>query len=146
MNPQQEINLLNRLMAVLGSSLPTYLNNTAPWADRGAEDARALLAKIASDQQQLARRITAAIRELNGLAAAGRFPIEFTATNDLSADYLAKKTAVLQARDVDLIQQVVHELAESPRLQTLADDVLAHAKQHLDDLEALACNANTVGG
>ena len=146
MNPQQEINLLNRLMAVLGSSLPAYLDNTAPWADRGAEDARVLLARIASDHQQLARRITAAIRELGGLAEPGRFPIEFTATNDLSADYLVRKTALLQARDVESIQRVVDELAESPRLQVLAEDVLGRAKQHLADLETLAGDAKTVGG
>ena len=143
MNPQQEIDLLNRLMAILGSSLPTYLDNTAPWADRGAEDARGLLARIASDQQQLARRITADIRELGGLAEPGRFPIEFTASNDLSANYLVKKTAVLQARDVEIIQQVVDELAESSRLRALAEDVLAHAKHHLGDLEALAGNAGS---
>ncbi len=140
MNPQQEIHLLNRLLAVLGSSLPTYLDNTAPWADRGAENARALLARIASDQQQLTRRLTAAVRELGGLAVPGRFPIEFTATNDLSANYLVKKTAVLQTRDVEIIQRVVDELAESPRLQALAKDVLGRAKQHLADLEALAGN------
>ena len=138
MNAEQEIDLLNRLMAVLGSSLPTYLDNTAPWADRGAEDARGLLARIASDQQQLARRIAAAIRDLGGLAEPGRFPIEFTATNDLSANYLVKKMAPLQTRDVEIIQEVVDELAESPRLQALAEDTLEQAKQHLTDLEALA--------
>ena len=143
MNPQQEIGLLNRLMAVLGSSLPAYLDNTATWADRGAEDARALLAKIASDQQQLARRLTAAIRESGGLAQPGRFPIEFTATNDLSAHYLSKKTALLQARDIEIIQQVVDEAAESPRLRALAQDVLTLAKQHLSDLEALSANAGS---
>ena len=141
MTPQQEIDLLNRLTAVLCSSLPAYLDNTAPWADRGTEGARVLLARIASDQQQLARRITAAVRELGGLAEPGRFPIEFTANNDLSADYLVKKTASLQARDVEIIQQVVDELAESPRLQALAEDVLARTKQHLADLEALAGDA-----
>ena len=141
MNPQQEINLLNRLMAVLSSSLPAYLDNTASWANRGAEDARNLLGRIAADQKQLARRITGAIREAGGLAEAGRFPIAFTATNDLSANYLVKKTAVLQTRDVKVIQQVVDELAESPRLQSLAEDVLGRAKQHLADLEALAGNA-----
>jgi len=143
MNAQQEIGLLNRLMAVLGSSLPTYLDNTAAWADRGAEDARALLARIASDQQQLARRLTAAIRESGGLAQPGRFPIEFTATNDLSARYLSKKAALLQARDIEIIQQVVDEAAESPRLQALAQDVLTFAKQHLSDLEALSANAGS---
>ena len=143
MNPQQEIHLLNRLMAVLGSSLPAYLGSTAPWADRGAEDARGLLARIASDQQQSTRRVMAAIRELGGLAEPGRFPIEFTATNDLSAHYLVKKTALLQAREIEIIQQVVDELAESFRLQALAEDVLAHAKQHLQDLEALAGNASS---
>ena len=141
MTPQQEIDLLNRLMVVLGSSLPAYLDNTAPWSDRGCEAARGLLARIASDQGRLARRITAAIRELGGLAAPGRFPIGFTATNDLSADYLAKKTASLQARDVEIIQQVVDQLTESPRLQALAEDVLGRAKQHLADLEALAGDA-----
>ena len=143
MNPQQEIHLLNRLMAVLGSSLPAYLGSTAPWADRGAEDARGLLARIASDQQQSIRRIMAAIRELGGLAEPGRFPIEFTASNDLSAHYLVRKTALLQAREIEIIQQVVDELAESLRLQALAEDVLAHAKQHLTDLEALAGNASS---
>ena len=143
MNPQQEIHLLNRLMAVLGSSLPAYLDSTAPWADRGAEDALELLASIASDQQQSTRRIMAAIRELGGLAEPGRFPIEFTATNDLSAHYLVKKTALLQAREIEIIQQVVDELAESLRLKALAEDVLSHAKQHLTDLEALAGNASS---
>lgn len=138
MNPRQEINLLNRLMAVLGSSLPAYLDNTAPWADRGAEAARGLLARIGSEQRQLARRVTAAIRELGGLAEPGRFPIAFTATNDLSADYLAKKTALLQSRDIKTIQQVVDELADSPHSRALAEDVLAHAEHHLAQLEACA--------
>ena len=144
MNSQQEIDLLNRLMGVLGSSLPAYLHNTAPWADRSDENGRTLLARIASDQQQLARRITAAIRDLGGLAKPGRFPIEFTATNDLSADYLVKKTALLYSRDVETVQEVVDKLTESPpQLRALAEDVLALAKQHLADLEALVGDASS---
>lgn len=142
MNPQQEIDLLNRLMAVLGSSLPAYLDNTAPWADRDGEEARGLLARIASDEKELARRIRTVIRESGGLAGGGRFPIEFTATNDLSAGYLAKKTAILQARDIEIVQQIVDELAESPRFRALAEDVLEHAKQHLVNLEALVGNTS----
>ncbi len=141
MNPQQEIDLLNRLMTVLGSSLPMYLENTASWGNRGSEEARMLLARIASDQQQLARRITAVIRDLGGLAAPGRFPMGFTATHDLSTDYLVKKSASLQDGDVEMVQKVVDELAESPRLQALAEDVLGQAKQHLADLESLAGDA-----
>ena len=141
MNPQQEIDLLNRLMTVLGSSLPAYLDNTAPWADRDGEEARGLLARMASDQKQLARRIRVVIRESGGLAAGGRFPIEFTAVNDLSANYLAQKTALLQARDIEIVQQIVDELAESPRSRALAEDVLERAKQDLVNLEALVGNA-----
>ena len=81
------------------------------------------------------------IRELGGLAEPGRFPLEFTALNDLSAGYLAKKTAALQVRNIEITQQVAEELADSPRLQALAEDMLQLAKQHQSDLEALACSA-----
>ncbi len=78
---------------------------------------------------------------MGGLAAPGRFPMGFTATHDLATDYLVKKSASLQSRDVEIVQKVVDELAESPRLQALAEDVLGQAKQHLADLESLAGDA-----
>ncbi len=129
---------LNRVVAVLSRSLPAYLEQTSPWIGPGAEEARALLAKVGSEQRQFAKRIADAVRAEGGQVRVGGFPTEFTAANDLCAKFLVEKVIGCQKQDVESIQLAVDDLKEAPWLQVLAQDVLSGVKEQLEALEAFA--------
>jgi len=138
MNRLEQIAVLNRLLDVLTSSLPVYLERMQPWVRRGAENGLAVLARIAADQRALAARVAGAIVERRGQPAPGHFPIEFTAFNDLAVEYLVGKAAERQRRDVQAIARAARELRESPTLTSLAEEVLGHAHRHLKALEGVS--------
>lgn len=139
MNRPDPIAALNRLLAILGRSLPVYLEGMRPWTRRGADSQRGLdtLADIAADLRSLAGCVTQAIVERRGEPAPGHFPIAFTADNDLALEYVLRKAADYQRHDIQAIESCAAELADVPDLRPLADEVLAHARRHLGELEEL---------
>jgi hypothetical protein len=134
---------LNRVVDVLSRSLPVYLEQTSPWVGPGAEEARTLLANVASQQRRFAQRMADALRAEGGQVQVGGFPTEFTTANDLCAKFLVEKVLGCQRRDVAAIQRAVDDLKETPWLQVLAQDVLAGVKEQLESLEAFASGRRT---
>lgn len=141
MTAQDDVAALNRLLRILYRSLPIYLEGTRPWTRRGTEKGLEVLAQIAADQRALAGRVMDAIDQQGGRAQAGQFPLEFTAVNDLALEFLVQKALDYERRDVEAIQSCVDELAATPPLRPLAEEVLANARQHVHRLEEL-----TTGG
>ena len=85
MDPNDPIDVLNRLLRLLCRSLPVYLESTRPSDPLDPRDLGHRLSVIAADQRALARRVADAISERKGQVEAGHFPVEFTAINDLGA-------------------------------------------------------------
>ena len=134
---------LNRVVDILSRSLPVYLEQTSPWIGPGAEEARSLLAKVGSEQRQFAQRIADAVRDQGGQVRVGGFPTEFTAANDLCAEFLVEKVIGDQKQNIESIQLAVDDLEEAPWLRVLAQDVLSGVKEQLETLEALAARCQS---
>ena len=135
MNPTNAIDVLNRLLAVLYRSLPVYLQGARPWV--GDEQRRGLdaLARIAADQRLYAQRVAEAVFQQGGRIETGQFPLDFTSVHDLSLEFLLRKAADYQRRDLEIIQECVAALSDMPRLRTLAEEILGNAQGHLETLE-----------
>jgi len=140
MPAQNDIAVLNRLLRILYRSLPIYLEGIQPWTRRGAEKGLDVLAEIAADQRAFAGRVVDAIDQQGGRADPGQFPLEFTAVNDLALEFLVQKALDFQQRDVEAIQRCVDDLAKNPPLRSLAEEVLANARRHLQKLEDLTAD------
>lgn len=137
MDAANPIDVLNRLLVLHHRSLPAYLDYASPTWDRGDGRAREVLQTIVAEQQQMADRLGEMIIEGDGSVQFGGFPLRFTAYHDLSFDYLLPQLIEHQQRHVAAIEEGVAQLASAPRAQSLAQEALEMAQQHLGLLEEL---------
>ena len=136
-NQADQVAVLNRLLHILCRSLPSYLADAKPWTDGQQEPIEQALSNLAADQQHYARRVAQAIVEYGSRPDPGRFPIYFTAINDVAIDFLLRKVIELQHRDLASIERCAAELAATPELHSLAEEILGNARGHLETLEGL---------
>lgn len=129
------IPVLNRLLTTLYRALPVYIQGAHPWVPPERRPAMDLLNRIAGDQQMYAQRVAHAILQEGGRMEIGQFPLEYAALHDLGIDYLLKKAAEAQRRQVQIVEECVSALNGVPRLHSLAEEVLGNARGHLESLE-----------
>ena len=134
------VDLLNRLLAVHGRSLPIYLADAVPWVGRGRGEAVEMLQAIAADQRQTVDRIGELIMDEGGRLNLGGFPMEFTSYHDLSIDFLVTKLIQRQRDDVQQIEAVVAETENGSTIRAIAEEALGAAKGHLQSLQELEVN------
>jgi hypothetical protein len=137
MNQAEKVAVLNRLLHVLCRSLPMYLADARPWARGDQQPIQEALSHLVADQQQYAGRVAQAIVECGFRPDLGRFPMQFTAINDVSLDFLVQKVIELQRRDITAIEHCAAELTEVPPLCSLAEEILGNARGHLEILEEM---------
>jgi hypothetical protein len=136
MSSKSTIEVLNRLLALHGRSLPIYVSYAQPSWHQGDETAREVLESIVEDQRALAERLGEMILEI-GPVNEGGFPTVFTAYHDLSVDFLVDKMIEYQRRDIAVIEQSIARLVLVPMAKALAEEALGAAKAHLESLEEL---------
>jgi bacterioferritin (cytochrome b1) len=127
--------VLNGLLRVLYRSLPMYLVEAKPWVDRRCEKLYAAVTHVAADQRLFAQRLAEAILAHGGRPQPGSFPPQFTSTHDLAVDFLLKRLIENQRRDVQAVRLAAGQLAETPELAALAEEILGNARGHLETLE-----------
>ena len=131
------IDSLNRLLAIVYRSFPTYLADASPWTHEGDERAAETLKNIVFDQQASALRIVELILQLGGRFEPGEYPMEYTDTHFLSLDFLLKELLRYQRRDVAAIERIVAELEGHREARELAEETLGAERAHLEAIEAL---------
>ena len=129
--------VLNRLLRIIARSLPMYLEDAKPWTDGGHAQAQAALASLVADQHALAGRVAQAILAAGGQPAPGPFPSDFACLNDSGLEFLLQEVIESQRRQIPAIERCVADLAETPQLQALAEEVLGNAQGHLDIMKGL---------
>ena len=134
------VDLLNRLLAVHGRSLPIYLANAVPWVGRGRSEAVEVLQAIAADQRQTVDRIGELIVDEGGRLNLGGFPMGFTSYHDLSIDFMVTKLIERQRVDIHKIEAVVAETESGSTIRAIAEEALGAAKGHLQSLQELEVN------
>ena len=141
MSRTQEIEVLNRVLSILDSSLPNYLNQTSPWLHPSKknrdERAREVLADMVTDQRSFTERITRMIQLTGEQILTGKFPMDYTKTNDLSLEYLLKTLVHYQKQDVKSIEACFNALPSGCSSSSLIQETLGSARAHLDALEEL---------
>lgn len=136
------IDMLNRVLAILERSFPSYLCYARPYVPPGREEVMRTIEQIVASQDALAKRVAQYIFAAGGRPDPGDFPIEFTDTHDLSIDFLVQEAIDYQKQDIADLQQCVEALRSAPTAQSLASEALGMAKAHLEMLQEMAAPAS----
>ena len=132
MSDSRTIESLNRLLRIVHCSLPAYLHVVHPWTGRRGREVLDLLRRIAEDHGRLACRLAEAIRQRGGVPDARGFPDEFTDLHDVALDFLVRKVIERQVCELAAIECDVAELERDPELRSLAQNLMATARLHLE--------------
>jgi hypothetical protein len=130
--------ILNRLLVIHNRSLPSYLAYVAPRSTNQGGRTIVELANIADEQQNIANRLATAVRDIGGQPIPGNFPMAFVTLHDLSPGFLLSEAVRYQRRTIEMIQKAVPLLPDASLAQTLAEDALSAARNHLEAMEELA--------
>lgn len=134
MNVGATVEILNDLIVMLGSSLPSYLADAVPWAPAGSERSLATLRDVAMQQRAAVDRLSTVVLEENGIPESPEFPLSFTRFNDLSLDYLVRESLRRQELIVDGLEAGALRLAFAPAAKAAVEETLGEAKAHQDNL------------
>jgi hypothetical protein len=118
------LDVLNRLLAILNRSLPSYLADATPWTHPGGEQAAQTLRRIVDDQRRDVGRLAELIIERSGRVDPGQWPMEFTDLNFLALDYLLRELARHQQQDIAQIERCVSLLSQDRAARELAEEAL----------------------
>ena len=129
------VQILNRLLAIHGSSLPMYLASAPPHRKLGDEQAWETIRHIISDQKLMIDKIADHVESLDGTPNMGEFPMEFTALHDLSTEFILQKALARQKNEVALIEQISSDLEAGSQARALSQESLGAAKAHVQSLE-----------
>lgn len=133
------IDALNCILRTLQRSLPRYVQEGRRlWWPAGSEPLRRVLAEIAAEQQSDAARIGALICQQDGCAEPGHYSLDFTSMNDVSLTWLWHRVIELQERDLECLERCCGDLTAAPEAQRLVNEVLGHARGHLQKLREAA--------
>ena len=135
--------LLNRLVVLHSRSLASYLNFARPWALQAHPKSLAVLEQMVEDQQQTIDRLAGLIME-TGPVDPGEYPIIFTGWHDLSVEWLVNKLIERQQKTIIIIEKIVAQLNLAPYAQAVAREVLGQAKGHLENLQEVAGELQSV--
>ncbi|MBM4003718.1 MAG: hypothetical protein FJ295_10590 [Planctomycetes bacterium] len=131
------VDLLNRLVAMHCRSLPVYLADTTPWGRPGQSDTLKVIREMAADHLATVDLLAELISESGERVETGGFPLVFTCYNDLSLDFLVRKTLEFQERDLREIDDFIAQLADAPRALALAQEIRGSALAHIDALDEI---------
>ena len=134
----QDIDVLNRILATLNRSLPQYLADADPWTQAGDEQAAQTLRRIVEDQRRDINRLAEYIIEHAAHVLPGQWPMEFTDLNFLSLDYLLQEIVRHQRQDVAQVERCVALLDNDSEARELAEEILGSEKAHLEAVEDLS--------
>jgi len=134
----QNVDALNRLLAVHCRSLPMYLVDGTQWTNRGEVRFKTTLDEIVQDQRALSQRIADLITERGGTIEIPPYHIHFTDTHFLAVDHLLKRLYSGGVADLDTIERCLAELSGDPPAKALAQEALGAARAHLEALEELS--------
>jgi bacterioferritin (cytochrome b1) len=136
MQAAEAMKVLNRLLGVFQYSLASYLHHARPWTHPGNARLFEFVRKISAEHAAHARRIGGLIMKRRGKIESGRFPIRFTAYNDLALDYLARRLVEHERELIEETARRVAWLGGDPEARQLGEAILASERQHLRTLTA----------
>lgn len=126
---------LNRVVAMLCSSLVNYLADAEPWSAQSNDvDVVTTLQQIAANQDAIVSELSDYIVELDGVVETGNYPTEYTGYHDLAFSYLAPMVVDQLERQANEMESISQSLASDARAQGLVDRAIGAAKAHADML------------
>ena len=129
------VQLLNRLLAIHGGSLPMYLASAPPHRQHGDKDAWGKIQNVIGDQKLMIDKIADYVESLDGTPNMGEFPMDFTGMHDLSMDLILQKASERQTNEIAMIEQISSELDAGSQARALAQESLGAAKAHLQSFK-----------
>jgi len=137
MADQDNIELLNRLLARLGRGLVQYAVDCWPWTN-GADDAELrALEQIAKKQQQFVARLVELISQRGGVPDFGVFA-DYSDLNYVSLDYLLGKLIADEQSLIAEVETAQAALRGDAEAAALAGELSSAEKEHLARLRDMA--------
>lgn len=135
------VQLLNRLLAIHGGSLPMYLDSAPPHRQHGDGRVWEAIQHVIDDQKLMIDKIADYVESLDGTPNMGEFPMEFTALHDLSMEFITQKAIQRQKNEVALIEQISSDLEPGSQARALSQESLGAAKAHVQSLQECLSSA-----
>ena len=136
MNSDQICNALNRMIAILESSLPIYLTDAAPWFG-GDDSAQEVITAVATDQRDTVERLARIVLDYGAEVRHGSFPMEFTGFHDLSVDFLKQELVKRQQAEISAFDSIAIGMPEC-MAKSVAEEVVGAARGHLESLREIS--------
>lgn len=145
MPAETTVDVLNRVIVLHNIALPCYLVEAVP-SVRSSADERAMtvIRDIAAAKHEIADKLALLVDDCGGVPDNGDFPLNFTAFNDLSIDYLVKRMIQRQEQEIVVIQSAIDAVSRAPMARALLEEALGAARGHLDMLRDLTAPAIAV--
>jgi hypothetical protein len=137
MTNAQRIERLNCLLRVLCRSVAQYARGASPWTPPERQAVAEAIADLANDQDYYAGKVAAAVQQRGGRPEPDTFPMDFTAINDLSIDYLLRTVLEGHRRDTAELERCAAALSDDPALGELAEEIVGNARGHGEILARL---------
>jgi hypothetical protein len=134
---QQNLFVLNRLLAREARTLLQYLSGAWPWVAPDEEASLAQLQALQVEEQKATRRIYDFILRRHGVPDTGRFAQEFSNTHFIALDHLLPWLLSYQQWLIAELEKDLRELTDA-QARTLAQDHLELKRRHLAELQKLA--------
>jgi ribosomal protein L12E/L44/L45/RPP1/RPP2 len=134
---------LQKLVQLIGGTLPMYLVNAAPWIQPGQARAEQVLRLVVQDQEQTLKRLAELIVDLGGVAESAWFPASYTSLNDVSLDYLLCRLTQEQQALVPAIEAIAEQLPEGSAARDLAEEAAGAARGHAISFEEMTQHASS---
>lgn len=129
------VQLLNRLLAIHGGSLPMYLNSAPPHRQHGDDQAWEAIQHVIDDQKLMIEKVADYVESLDGTPNMGEFPMGFSGLHDLSMDFILQKSIDRQKNEIAMIEQISADLEPGSQARALSQESLGAAKAHLQSME-----------
>jgi hypothetical protein len=128
---------LNQLLHLLCRGLPAYVVEVNPWMLPGRQPLNRALVNLAADRRLFAERTNRAILDRGACADPGPFPLEYTGLNDVSIEYLTNELVDSLQVDIEILREISTQLAATPELHALAEEILGNTIGHAEILEKM---------
>jgi len=137
-DPFRTMAVLNRLLRLHATSLPSYLVSARPFVGIGQRQLVECLQQMARDHEYIVDAVGRRILEQGGTPEQRfTFSMEYTDLHDLSVDYVGKEVLRKQEEFLLACQACVQDLAAHPACQSLAYEAEGMARGHLELLREL---------
>lgn len=135
---------LQRLIDLLGPTLPMYLSDAGLATFPGSDAVRLAIAALVDDQRGLVERIGTVLEERGGVAPRRGYPIRYSGMHDVDLGFMAPQIVAEIDQQSAACEALLRELPPGSDAD-LVRDAMQSARFHADAIRQLASPPRAAG-